>query len=215
MLISRFSNPANLSTATQALAASIVTAAPPATPPGLGTPARNSASYFTTADTHSITVKSGGTLSDLWLTQKNSPTGFTNAKEFYAAVLVSNPSITDVNSIRAGQTLYLPQKLADSSITYHYANGASINTNAATGEYFMNVPNGEGGRTIYSSTYVGDIDGPDGIDGRRVDALEALLGRHFVQAGTTTDDVASGGVESRRWRDGGTAVNNDAWRRAA
>jgi Ca2+-binding RTX toxin-like protein len=133
-------------------AAASQAANPGIAPEDLGTPARDSANYFTSDSAHSVVVNAGGTVSDIWYVQKDAADGFANAQDFYAAVLTSNPSITDVNSIQAGQTLYLPQKLADGSITYHYANGASINSNAVNGEYHMVLPNAEGGQTIYSRT---------------------------------------------------------------
>jgi hypothetical protein len=130
------------------------------------TAGRNSANYITDtyANDHMAIIKTGGTLSDLWVVQKGQTNGFANEKEFYAAVLASNPGITDVNKIPAGTSIYLPQKLSDGSVTYHYAGGTAINSNAATGEYHMVVPNtdGSGGQTIYSRQYVGDIDGPNG-----------------------------------------------------
>ncbi len=122
---------------------------------GLGT-TRNSASYITYANDHMAVIKSGGTLGDLWVAQKNSATGFANEQDFYKAVLASNPNITDVNHVAAGQTVYLPKKMADGSVTYNYAGGASVNSNATTGEYHMVVPNAEGGQTIYSRTVDGD-----------------------------------------------------------
>ena len=120
-----------------------------AIPTGFGTPARNSSNYFTASGAHSMVAESGGTLSDLWLVQKNAANGFASEREFYAAILASNPALTDIDSIQAGQAIYLPQKLADGSITYFTANGASVNHNAASGEYHMVIPNGDGGQTIY------------------------------------------------------------------
>ncbi|MBK9573141.1 MAG: hypothetical protein IPO43_10610 [Rhodoferax sp.] len=53
--------------------------------------------------------------------------------------------------------IYVPQKQADGSVTYHYAGGASVNTNAANGEYHMVVPNSEGGgQTVYSRIVNGE-----------------------------------------------------------
>ena len=134
-------------------------------PANLDTSSRNSPSYITDtyANDHLAIINAGGTLSDLWVLQKSGANGFADAQEFYAALLVSNPNITDVNKVREGTPIYLPEKLADGSITYHYANSASINNNTATGEYHMVVPNTDGGgQTVYSRVYAGDMDGPNG-----------------------------------------------------
>jgi hypothetical protein len=122
-----------------------------AVPSGLGT-TRNSAAYITDthANDHLAVIKTGGTLSDLWVLQKNNVNGFADAKEFYAAVLANNPSITDVNKIAAGAAIYLPEKLKDGSITYNYADGLSVNSNSVTGEYHMIKPDGDGGTIVYS-----------------------------------------------------------------
>jgi hypothetical protein len=127
------------------------------TPQGFGTPARDSALFFANSGNHSVTVKSGGTVSDIWLKQKNNPGGFANDQEFYEAVLVSNPGITDINKVNVGQTIYVPQKQYDGSVTYHYAGGASVNTNKANGEYYMEVPNSsaDGGSTVYERKLAG------------------------------------------------------------
>jgi hypothetical protein len=123
-------------------------------PDGLGSLSRNSANYITDANAndHLAVIKAGGTLSDLWVLQKSSANGFADAKEFYAAVLASNPGITDVNKIPAGTSIYLPEKFKDGSITYNYANGVSINSNAVNGEYHLVVPDGSGGNIVYSRT---------------------------------------------------------------
>ena len=117
---------------------------PVVAPITLGTPARNSANFITIGSSNTATIKNGGTLSDLWLLQKNSPTGFVNPNDFYAAVLANNPQISDVNKISAGTTLNIPFKLSDGSITYNYQGGVSINQNASTGEYHIVVPNSDG-----------------------------------------------------------------------
>jgi hypothetical protein len=130
---------------------------PVVAPEGLGTPTRDSALFFGASGDHSVTVKSGGTVSDIWLKQKNNPGGFANDQEFYEAVLVSNPGITDINKVQVGQTIYVPQKQYDGSVTYHYAGGASVNTNKANGEYYMEVPNSsaDGGSTVYERKLAG------------------------------------------------------------
>ena len=122
-----------------------------AAPSGLGT-TRNSAAYITdtNANDHLAVIKAGGTLSDLWVLQKNNVNGFADANEFYAAVLANNPSITDVNKIAAGAAIHLPEKLKDGSITYNYAGGLSVNSNPVTGEYHMIKPDGDGGTIVYS-----------------------------------------------------------------
>lgn len=117
-------------------------------PAGLGTTARNSSSYITNngEGNHSATISAGGTLSDLWVLQKNSTTGFANAQDFYAAVLACNPNITNVNRIQAGQNIYLPEKLSNGNIVYNYAGGISLTTNPASGEFKLIVPNDQGGK---------------------------------------------------------------------
>ena len=51
-----------------------------------------------------------------------------------------------------GNAIYIPQRMADGSTTYHYGSGVSINSNAVTGEYHMVLANtdGGGGQTVYS-----------------------------------------------------------------
>ncbi len=121
---------------------------PIAPPVDLGTPTRDSSAYIVTSGAHSVQLLSGGTISDLWLQQKNAGNVFT-LEEFGRAVLASNPAITDVNSVGAGQVILVPEKQRDGSVTFHYEGGASVNSNAASGEYRMSVPNGAGGMTIY------------------------------------------------------------------
>ncbi|MBI3728385.1 MAG: hypothetical protein HY254_08640, partial [Burkholderiales bacterium] len=53
----------------------------PTQPTGLGT-SRDSTSYFTTSDDSSVIIKSGGTISDIWWSQRNNANGFSNDKEF-------------------------------------------------------------------------------------------------------------------------------------
>jgi hypothetical protein len=140
-----------------AAAAQRLGATPVQSPTDLNT-TRNSSSYITdtSANDHQVVINTGGTLSDAWVLQKNSATGFTNAQEFYAAVLACNPGITNVNNIPAGTTLMMPERMRDGSITYNYAGGTAINSNATTGEYHMIVPDGTGGKTIYSRLADGD-----------------------------------------------------------
>lgn len=116
--------------------------------------ARNSTNLVTVNDTTgtSFTVKSGGAVWDGYALQKNKTSGFTDWNEYQAAIRESNPDIADINQVKIGQVVYQPQKLSDGSITYNYAGGASINSNAITGEYDMVVPNADGGQTVYSRT---------------------------------------------------------------
>ncbi len=131
--------------------------------PNLGT-SRISANYITDngSNSHTMTIRTGGTISDIWLLQKNAGNVFTLA-EFSKAILASNPGISDINSVAPGQVIYIPQKLADGAITYHYAGGISINTSTTSSAYYMVVPNSsvDGGTTIYERT-------PDGEDGYTV-----------------------------------------------
>ncbi|MEO8389890.1 putative Ig domain-containing protein [Polaromonas sp.] len=73
-------------------------------------------------------------------------------------VIANNPDITNINNVKAGQVIYIPQKLSDGSVTYHFGGGASINQNSASGEYYMVVPNSNssGGFTIYERKADGD-----------------------------------------------------------
>ncbi len=127
-----------------------------ATPPDAST--RDSSIYIadTGANDHFVTFKDGGTVWDAFVLQSNRTGGFSNWDEFQEAVKTSNPQIDNLNQVAKGSELYLPEKLPDGSITYHYTGGASINNNATTGEYHMVVPNAEGGQTIYSRTVDGD-----------------------------------------------------------
>jgi len=105
---------------------------------GLGTSKRDSTDFADISGTHTGTVKnSDGGVDDIWVLEKQAGNVFDSRIEFRQAVLVCNPDITDINKIPAGKTLYIPEKLSDGSITYHYATGVSINNNAATGEYNM------------------------------------------------------------------------------
>ena len=132
--------------------------------PTVTTPAdsatRNSASYITdtSANDHLVVIKSGGTVWDAYALQKNSANGISDWGSFKAAVAASNPAIADLNNISAGAMLYLPEKMGNGSITYNFAGGTAINSNATTGEYHMVVPNtnGSGGQTVYSRVVDGD-----------------------------------------------------------
>jgi hypothetical protein len=141
----------------------------PTDPAGLGTPARDSASYIRDngGGSHSVTMGAGGTISDIWLLQKNAGSNF-SLEEFGQAILAANPGVNNINDVKPGQTLYIPEKLGDSSITYHYAGGTRVNCNAITGEYHMVVPNAEGGQTVYSRS----VDGDAGYTVRQVSTNE-------------------------------------------
>ncbi|MGO0788776.1 putative Ig domain-containing protein [Herbaspirillum seropedicae] len=134
-------------------------------PTGLGTASRNSSNFVSGIDPigHGVIIKSGGTLSDIWLLQKSSSNGYSNRDEFYAAVLQSNPEITDVNKIKAGQKIYVPQKLSDGSQIFYYSNGVSTTTNSTTGEFKMTVPSSDGGTTYYERKVVGRNDAGESI----------------------------------------------------
>ncbi|NIN26001.1 hypothetical protein, partial [Hydrogenophaga sp.] len=127
-------------------------------------PTRISTDYLLieTANAHAVTVNAGGTVWDAFAVQKGQPGGFSDWGDFQQAVAVSNPGISDLSQIAAGTTLYLPERHADGSITYHYSGGAAITANVSDGTYHMVIPNAEGGQTIYSRSYVGDVDGDDG-----------------------------------------------------
>ena len=127
------------------------TDAAPVPAAGLGTSMRNSAGYLSPVSSESVAIISGGTISDLWLVERNGGNVFT-LEDFGKAIMVSNPEITNINVIKAGQVIYVPKINADGSTTYPLSNGARINSNAANGEYHMVVPNtdGQGGQTIYS-----------------------------------------------------------------
>ena len=66
------------------------------------TSSRDSSSFITANDVHSDIVKPGGTISDIWAEQKKAGNNFT-LDEFKQAILDSNPGITDINAVRAGQ----------------------------------------------------------------------------------------------------------------
>lgn len=125
----------------------------PISPP-TDAPTRVSTKYITDTNAidHLVVIKSGGTVWDAYVTQKNSANGITNWNDFKVAVAVGNPHIADLNKVSAGTILYLPEKQANGSITNNYSSGASINIKAATDEYFMVVPDGYGGASIYSKT---------------------------------------------------------------
>jgi Ca2+-binding RTX toxin-like protein len=132
------------------------------TPPTIpaDAPSRNSANYITdtSANDHLVVIKDGGKVWDAYVQQKNSATGFKDWNEYQTAAAASNPGIADLNNVPAGTTFMQPEKFADGSITYNYAGGAAINSNARTGEYYMVVPNTDdgGGQTVYSRTYDGN-----------------------------------------------------------
>lgn len=119
-------------------------------PPNFGQPSRNSNNYIALTGEHTATLRPGGTLSDLWASYGRNSGGFSDARAFYAALIASNPDITDPNKVRAGLALFLPQRQRDGSTTYHYANGVTVNWNEASGEYHMQVPNDLGGTSLFT-----------------------------------------------------------------
>ncbi len=88
-------------------------------------------------------------ISDVFEQQKNSPNGFSNRSEFYAAVLKNNPSITDINLVHPGQTIQVPEKSPDGTVTYHFAGGIDASVNPIAGEYLVVLPKEGGGYTLY------------------------------------------------------------------
>lgn len=122
-------------------------------PPDLGTQ-RNSASYLidngiNQHQHHTMTLKTGGTLSDILLVQKNKGNAIT-----LADLLTCNPQIADANKVRAGSTLTIPQNLGNGSTRYCFANGTTLTSNRTTGAYDMSVADGSGGLTQYSRTTI-------------------------------------------------------------
>ena len=116
-------------------------------PAGVQPPARGSLqSGFTANGPNSVILNAGGNLSQIVLSQQNLLNDIS-----LADLLASNPGITNPNIVQAGQVIYIPKKQSNGSITYNYATGASVNSNSATGEYYMTVP-GTGGQTVYSRT---------------------------------------------------------------
>ncbi|WP_411885843.1 calcium-binding protein [Polaromonas sp. YR568] len=109
------------------------------------------------ANSHSVTLKEGATLDRIVMAQKNAGNNIS-----LTDLQASNPGITDLNGVIPGQVIYIPQKMADGSITYNYEGGTAINSNAATGEYHIVVPNAEGGNTVYSRTSDGNALGGEG-----------------------------------------------------
>lgn len=119
------------------------------TPPALARPQTLFSSNG--ENSHSVTVRAGGTLSAALLAQQSAGNAIT-----LADLQAVNPQLTG-NNLAAGMVLYIPQKLSDGSTTYHYAGGASVNSNPANGTYHMVVPNSEGGgQTVYSRSVDGD-----------------------------------------------------------
>jgi hypothetical protein len=119
------------------------------TPADAATRTSNNYISDTSANDHLVEIKTGGTLWDAYVLQKNTNNGFEDWSDFKSAVAASNPGIADLNNISAGTKLYVPEKFADGSITYNSADGTAINSNAATGEYQMVVQNADGGQTVY------------------------------------------------------------------
>lgn len=71
-------------------------------------------------------------------------------------LLANNPSITDPNNVRANVTIQIPQKVGD-NLTWNFAGGVTITSNALTGEYLMVVPDQKTGETtVYSKSVDGN-----------------------------------------------------------
>ena len=128
--------------------------APAITPPtDLGNQ-RNSAGYLIDNGVnnykhHTMTLKAGGTLSDVLLVQKNKGNAIT-----LADLLTCNPHIADANKVQAGSTLTIPQKLGNGAIRYCFANGTTFTSNTTNGTYDMSIADGVGGYTQYTRTTV-------------------------------------------------------------
>lgn len=167
--------------------------------PGQETHPRDSSSFVDRIGAHSVSMRQDGTLSDVWAVQQSHAGGFSDAAAFYEAVRTSNPELADLDRVRPGQVLYLPERLQDGSITYHYANGASVNSNAATGAYQMLLPVDGGGTRWMSRT----VDADAGYV--LVDRITDAHGRTLEQtvAVQSTLDGAARVLERER-------VNNDA-----
>lgn len=129
------------------ITASKVIGAKITTPTDAATRVSSSFITDTSANDHLVVIKSGGTVWDAYVSQKDTATGFKDWTEFKSAVAASNPEVADLNKVAPGATLYLPEKLSDGSVTYNFAGGTSINTKG--NEYHMVVPNGDGGQTVY------------------------------------------------------------------
>ncbi|MFZ2327231.1 MAG: hypothetical protein WAW73_09960, partial [Rhodoferax sp.] len=114
------------------------------------TPRPPSGTFVAPIDGSQVTLLAGGTISDIWKTQKDAGNVFTLA-EFSEAILVANPSITDINKVQTGQVVSVPHKLPDGSISYSYPSGVNLITNPANGDYNITTPNANGdGFTVYS-----------------------------------------------------------------
>lgn len=126
-------------------------------PEDLGTASRNSAEFIGESTAYCATIRQGGTLSDLWLTQKDNRTGFTNAREFYLAVLAGNPHIKDVNDIPAGTTINVPQRTANGWASFTFANGLLATINIASGEVNLQMADLNGGFVTWIRETADDI----------------------------------------------------------
>lgn len=174
----------------------------PVTAPS-GSATRVSANYITDTNPndHAVTIKAGGTVWDAYVTQQNSANGISNWNDFQSAVTVCNPNIANLNNVSVGTTLYLPQKMSDGSLTYHYAGGASINNNAATGEYYMVIPDGSGGTSVYSKTR--NIDGSYAIGQTDTNRYGEETFMYDGTQNALTGDIKAGALLS------GTDTNGD------
>ncbi|MES2771957.1 MAG: calcium-binding protein, partial [Pseudomonadota bacterium] len=120
-------------------------------------PTRDSSQLVSASGAHSVTILQTGTRhGGLWDAWKMNPNGFANFNDFVAAVMAANPSITNPNDVKAGQTVYLPERLPDGSTTYHYPNGGSQNLNPINNNCNIVTPDGEGGTIVYRRETDGD-----------------------------------------------------------
>ena len=155
-------------------------------PSGLGTAARNSEDYVVVSGVHTAYLRAGGTISDLWLLQRNAGNIF-SLDEFTKAVLAANPGISSINTVQPGQQIFIPEKLNDGSVTYHYANSASINYRTTDGEYSMLVPSsGQPGSYAVFTRKV-DADAGYFVEQSTYDASGALV---FRSTGTQSNTDA-------------------------
>ncbi len=130
-------------------------------PAGLDTPTRNSTSFIQSNGAHTAEFNAGGGIDDLWVIEKNAGRYLGSREQFRADFVASNPGVDPASlGVQQGQTYYVPERGVSGGTVYHYANGASIRVDGT--DYHMVLPNADGGQTIYSRTYVGDVDGPSG-----------------------------------------------------
>ncbi len=153
-------------------------------------PRPSSGAFVTATGAHTIIIngkadgQSSATVSDIVAVERAKGNTIT-AED----VRASNPWLSESYTVHAGDTLYVPQRQSDGSITYHYAGGASINGNAANGEYHMVVPNadGSGGQTLYSRTV--DADAGYTVRQTQMDAQGEVIHGYTGHQATLAQDV--------------------------